>query len=100
MHDIAEVDMTYGGGPFGKGGVTVVNATWRNINVTGAHQAGSFTCLKDKPCENLVLDHVVSDAKGDYTCKNAGGGGVASMPDPKCLSQQPPAPPPPAFLHV
>jgi hypothetical protein len=97
-NSVAEVDMGYGGGPFGKAGVTVRNATWRNINVSGGHiDAGYFTCLEDNPCTGIILDNVHSGVvKEGYTCKYASGMSTKScVPTAPCLSSPSPLPPSP-----
>ena len=58
-NSVAEIDMAYGGGPFGRAGVTVRNATWRNINVTGGHHAGNFSCLSGNPCVSVITTAVL-----------------------------------------
>ena len=96
-NSVAEIDMGYGGGPFGKAGVTVRNATWRNINVSGAHiNAGYFSCLAGNPCSGIVLDNVHSGVvKEGYNCSYASGMSTKSIPMAPCLSS-PPSPVPPS----
>ena len=92
---VAEIDMTYGGGPFGKAGVTVMNATWRNINVTGAHHAGSFNCFLGNPCKDIRLEHVhIMPPKDNYTCNFTSGTYLDAVPPAYCLSE--PLPPTPS----
>ena len=93
-NSIAEIDMAYGGGPFGKAGVTVVNATWRNINVTGG-KAGAFVCLRGRPCSGIVLDNVrTAPDRGPFTCQHATGRAEQTVPSATCLGAAPPTPPP------
>jgi polygalacturonase len=100
-NSVAEILMDYGGGPMGKAGVTVRNATWRNINVTGAHP-GSLACLPGNPCQGITIENVhVSGSKTDFNCSycsgHAEGNTPAAINAGNCLNAppQPPKPSPP-----
>ena len=71
----------------GQSDMHVYGITFRNITSYHAASPGSFICMPELPCYDIILDGVVHvGAAGEWVCENAYGSASGSSPA-SCLKQ-------------